>query len=142
MTNPTGRPFHLAFAVDDLAAARHFYVDLIGCNPGRESDVWLDLDLFGNQITAHLVDGGHREEATRPVDGDMVPIPHFGAILAWADWEALAGRLRDAGVVFLIGPRVRFQGQPGEQGTFFVRDPSGNVLEFKSFRDERGIFAT
>ena len=141
MNERSGRPFHLAFGVSDLAATRRFYVDLIGCRPGRESDRWLDLDLFGNQLTAHLVDPTQAEEPTNQVDGDAVPIPHFGAILLWPDWEALMTRLRDAEISFLIGPRVRFEGQPGEQGTLFVRDPSGNVLEFKSFRDEQAIFA-
>lgn len=135
------RPFHLAFPVFDLEATRRFYVDLLGCAPGREAERWLDLNLFGNQVSAHLVDGEMPSEPTNAVDGDAVPVRHFGAVLEWSDWEALAARLERAGIEFLIQPKVRFRGQPGEQGTFFLRDPSGNVLEFKTFRDDAQIFA-
>ncbi len=134
-------PFHLAFPVDELVATREFYAGLLACPVGRESERWIDFDFFGHQITAHVAPGEAR--ATRnEVDGDPVPVRHFGAVLAWADWEALAERLRDAGTKFLIEPRVRFRGAVGEQGTFFVLDPSGNALEFKSFRDPDRLFAS
>ena len=136
----TRPPFHLAFPVDDLEAARRFYADTLGCAVGREDEHWIDFDFFGHQITAHYSEQAASRVA-RPVDGDAVPVPHFGAILEWAHWEALAEKLRQAGHGFLIGPRVRFEGQPGEQGTFFVRDPAGNPLEFKTFRDPERIFA-
>ena len=133
-------PFHLAFPVDDLERARGFFSGVLGCGVGRESDRWIDFDFFGHQITAHLSD--ERGADTRnPVDGDAVPVRHFGAVLPWAAWEALADRLRAAGQDFLIEPRIRFRGQPGEQGTFFVRDPAGNALEFKSFRNPDRLFA-
>ena len=137
MTRPR---FHLAFPVEDLAATRRFYVDLLGCGLGRASEHWLDFDFFGHQITAHVVptDG---DSGANDVDGDAVPIPHFGAILEWDDWHALADRLRAAGTDFLIGPRTRFAGEVGEQATLFVRDPSGNALEFKTFRDDARVFA-
>ena len=133
-------PFHLAVPVDDLERARGFYVDLLGCGTGREDERWLDLDLFGHQVTLHLAEHTSRE-AANPVDGDSVPVPHFGVILAPADWQALADRLTAAGVDFVIAPRVRFRGQPGEQRTMFLRDPAGNALEFKSFADPARIFA-
>jgi len=134
-------PFHLAVGVHDLAAARRFYADDLGCRLGREDARWIDFDLFGHQVTAHLVDAAEAP-AHAPVDGDAVPVPHFGVVLPWPAWEALAERLRARGVAFLIGPRVRFPGEVGEQGTFFVRDPSGNALEFKSFRDPGRLFST
>jgi uncharacterized protein len=132
--------FHLAFPVHDLEAARGFYRGLLGCGVGRESSRWIDFDLHGHQITAHLADPGD-EAAANPVDGDQVPVRHFGLILARGDWDALAKRLQQAGTPFLIEPRVRFKGRPGEQATMFVKDPSGNALEFKSFADEATIFA-
>jgi extradiol dioxygenase family protein len=134
-------PFHLAFPVDDLAAARAFYGDLLGCPEGRSSQRWVDFDFWGHQVVAHLVESSDAVQ-TNPVDGDQVPASHFGVVLPWDAWEALAERLREAGQDFLIEPRVRFVGQPGEQGTFFVRDPSGNALEFKSFKDLSRLFAT
>ena len=137
MTRPR---FHLAFPVDDLAKTRRFYVDLLGCGLGRASDRWLDFDFFGHQITAHVVPS-EGDSGANDVDGDAVPIPHFGAILEWDDWHALADRLRAAGTPFLIGPRTRFAGEVGEQATLFVRDPSGNALEFKTFRDDARVFA-
>ena len=133
-------PFHLAFPVHDIAAARAFYGELLGCPEGRSSARWVDFDFFGHQVVAHLVDGG-REAGANPVDGDAVPVPHFGAVLDWKEWEALAGKLRAAEHPFVIEPRVRFRGEVGEQGTFFVRDPSGNALEFKAFRDPARLFA-
>ena len=138
---PEAQAFHLAFRVDDLEATRAFYADLLGCPLGRASDRWIDFDFFGHQITAHRVDPSRVPEPKSDVDGDAVPIPHFGAVLEWSAWEALASRLREADQPFLLGPRVRFEGQVGEQGTFFVRDPAGNALEFKSFRDPKRLFA-
>jgi extradiol dioxygenase family protein len=133
-------PFHLAFAVVDLAATRAFYGELLGCGIGREDERWIDFDFFGHQITAHQIDGLARANATNLVDGKGVPIPHFGAVLAWDDWHALAERLRQAGIEFIIEPHIRFPGQVGEQATMFLADPSGNHLEFKSFQDPGRIF--
>jgi len=134
-------PFHLALAVDDLAAARAFYGGILGCDEGRSAPRWVDFDLFGHQLSLHL---GERlaERVHNPVDGDSVPIPHFGVILRWDDWAALRGRLEAAGTEFIVGPRIRFRGQPGEQATMFFPDPAGNMLEFKSFKDPARIFAT
>ena len=136
------RPFHLALPVADLGPTRAFYTDLLGCACGREDTRWLDLDFFGHQVTLHLVDSADDAAATNPVDGDAVPARHFGVILEPADWSALAARLEAADADFLIRPRTRFAGSVGEQSTLFVRDPSGNALEFKSFADDRQIFAT
>ncbi len=132
--------FHLAFPVHDLEAARDFYAGLLGCAVGRESSRWIDFDFHGHQITAHLAEE-HGETAANPVDGDRVPARHFGLILGREEWDALAVKLAAAGVQFLIKPRVRFRGRPGEQATMFLADPSGNALEFKSFADEAAIFA-
>jgi extradiol dioxygenase family protein len=134
-------PFHLAFAVDDLADARRFYGDLLGCPEGRSADHWVDFDLHGHQIVAHLAPDAVRPRATNPVDGDDVPVPHFGLVLEMAEWRALAGRLKGAGVQFVIEPTVRFEGQPGEQATMFLLDPSGNALEFKAMADPARLFA-
>ena len=133
--------FHLAFPVDDLAAARGFYGDVLGCPEGRSADHWVDFDLFGHQIVAHLT-GERSTRAVNPVDGDDVPVPHFGLLLSPDDWYVLAGRLRAADVEFVIEPHTRFVGEPGEQSTMFVLDPSGNALEFKAFRNDDQIFAT
>jgi uncharacterized protein len=132
--------FHLAFPVRDLGEARLFYSGLLGCAEGRSAHDWVDFDFHGHQIVAHLV---HRGEAsaTNLVDGENVPVRHFGVILDLADWERLAERLKAAGIVFLIEPQVRFKGAPGEQATMFFLDPSGNALEFKAFADEGMIFA-
>lgn len=138
----TIRPFHLAFPVHDLDEARAFYGGLLGCGEGRSSDRWIDFDLYGHQIVAHLDDAAPRRPAHNPVDGHDVPVPHFGVVLTMADWEALAKRLREAGVRFGIEPYVRFKGQVGEQATMFFQDPSGNALEFKAFGDDSQIFAT
>jgi extradiol dioxygenase family protein len=132
-------PFHLAFPVTDLPATRRFFAEVLGCGIGRESERWIDFDFFGHQITAHLVEQSDSPHSN-PVDGDAVPVPHFGAVLPWPRWQALADRLRQHGIEFLIPPRVRFEGEPGEQGTFFIRDPSGNALEFKSFRERDRMF--
>jgi len=133
--------FHLAFPVDDLAQARAFYTGVLGCAEGRASDDWVDFDFFGHQIVAHLSpnDAGHK--AHNLVDGDEVPVRHFGAILDMEAWRALASRLKQRDVRFLIEPDIRFQGEPGEQATFFVLDPSGNALEFKAFADDGQVFA-
>lgn len=134
-------PFHLALPVHDLAAARRFYGETLGCREGRSAERWVDYDLFGHQLSLHLADtAGIR--AHNPVDGDAVPIPHFGVILPWHDWHAFAARLNNSGIEFVIAPRIRFQGQVGEQATLFFLDPSGNALEFKSFRDPSSVFAT
>lgn len=155
--------FHLAIPVADLEAARTFYAGLLGCGVGRESDTWIDFDFFGHQVTAHLSPAATPptasgaavpdptwergplvrlpgETATNPVDGKQVPVRHFGVILDWQAWHALAERLRRAGVDFLIEPYVRFRGQVGEQATLFVLDPSRNGLEFKAFKDESRLF--
>jgi len=134
-------PFHLAFPVDDLAAARRFYGDLLGCPEGRSAEHWVDFDLHGHQIVAHLAPDAVRARATNPVDGDDVPVPHFGLVLEMAEWRALAERLKGAGVQFVIEPTVRFEGQPGEQATMFLLDPSGNALEFKAMADPAKLFA-
>ncbi len=138
----TLRPFHLAFPVHDLPAAREFYRDVLGCGEGRSSDHWIDFEFYGHQIVAHL----DPELTPRPihnaVDGHAVPVPHFGIILNMEQWEALAERLKATGTKFGIEPHVRFQGQIGEQATMFFCDPSGNALEFKAFADDGQIFAT
>jgi extradiol dioxygenase family protein len=141
VTNPAERPrFHLAFPVDDLAAARRFYGDVLGCPEGRSADHWVDFDLFGHQIVAHLVPE-RSERAVNPVDGDDVPVPHFGLLLDPSAWQVLADRLRAANVEFVIEPHTRFAGEPGEQSTMFVLDPAGNALEFKAFADDSMVFA-
>ncbi|MFZ3482606.1 VOC family protein [Sphingomonas sp. 3-13AW] len=136
------RPFHLAFPVHDLAAARAFYRDVLGCGEGRSSDHWIDFDLGGHQIVAHLDPDARPPASSNAVDGHQVPVPHFGVVLRMADWKALAARVEAAGVPFGIAPHIRFPGQPGEQATMFFRDPSGNALEFKAFADDSMLFAT
>jgi extradiol dioxygenase family protein len=133
--------FHLAFPVRDLAEARAFYGGVLGCPEGRSSEAWIDFDFHGHQIVAHLSpdEAGHR--ATNPVDGEEVPVRHFGVILTLPQWAALAERLKAAGTRFVIEPQVRFKGQPGEQATMFFLDPSGNALEFKAFADDAMVFA-
>lgn len=133
--------FHLAFPVHDLAAARAFYGGVLGCREGRSSDAWVDFDLYGHQIVAHLAADRASIAAHNPVDGDDVPVPHFGVILSMDGWRELAERLRRAGVRFVIEPHIRFPGQVGEQATMFFLDPSGNALEFKAFADPSRIFA-
>lgn len=134
--------FHLAFPVHDLDEARAFYKDVLGCHEGRSSDRWVDFDLHGHQIVAHKVDGHTAIAGRNGVDGHGVPVPHFGLVLGWEAFEALADRMRASGVVFEIEPTVRFAGQVGEQATMFLLDPSGNALEFKAFRDDSQVFAT
>jgi len=133
--------FHLAFPVHDLAQARAFYGGILGCREGRSSERWIDFDLYGHQIVAHLAPGRCIDNARNPVDGHDVPVPHFGLILTMPQWQTLADRLRSAGVRFVIEPYIRFQGQPGEQATLFLLDPSGNALEFKAFNDIGQLFA-
>jgi len=133
--------FHLAFPVRDLAEARAFYGGLLGCAEGRSAPDWVDFDLAGHQIVAHLAPSEARAAPTNAVDGENVPVRHFGLILEPPDWSALASRLRAAGIAFIIEPQTRFAGQAGEQSTMFLLDPSGNALEFKAFADESMIFA-
>jgi len=139
-------PFHVAFPVDDLAAARDFYGGVLGCPEGRSADTWVDFDLFGHQIVAHLAPASAPGPAAarhhNPVDGHDIPVPHFGVVLPWADFEPFAQRLRDHGVDFLIDPTVRFAGLAGEQATMFFLDPAGNALEFKAFKDVADLFAS
>jgi len=133
--------FHLAFPVRDLAEARAFYGELLGCPEGRSNHEWVDFDFYGHQIVAHLApeECGHR--STNEVDGEDVPVRHFGALLTLPQWEALSERLRAAGTRFIIEPQIRFKGLPGEQATMFLLDPSGNALEFKAFADDAMVFA-
>jgi extradiol dioxygenase family protein len=135
-------PFHLAFPVDDLAAARKFYGGLLGCREGRSADHWVDFDLHGHQIVAHLAPDAIRSRSNNPVDGEEVPVPHFGLVLSMPEWRALAERLAAAGVKFVIEPTVRFAGHPGEQATMFLLDPAGNALEFKAMANPDNLFAT
>ena len=134
-------PFHLAFPVTSLASARAFYGGLLGCPEGRSSDDWVDFDFHGHQLVAHLAPEEVHAVAAHDVDGDAVPVRHFGLVLAMDDWQALAERLRAAGTRFVIEPHLRFRGQPGEQATMFLRDPCGNALEFKAFADRARLFA-
>lgn len=136
----TLRPFHLAFPVDDLAAARVFWGEVMGCAEGRSSDEWIDFDFYGHQIVAHLAPA-IADGATNPVDGHDVPVPHFGIVLSMEEWQALAKRLKAHGVTFAIEPHIRFRGQPGEQATMFFRDPAGNAIEMKAFADPGQLFA-
>jgi extradiol dioxygenase family protein len=137
------RPFHLAFPVHDIEAARSFYGGLLGCPEGRSADTWVDFNLYGHQLVAHVSPGAVLPDAHHnPVDGHDVPVPHFGVVLEMGEWEKLAERLKSAGVVFVIEPTVRFKGQIGEQATLFFKDPSGNSLEFKAFGDDADIFAS
>ncbi|MBJ7441296.1 MAG: VOC family protein [Sphingopyxis sp.] len=134
-------PFHIAFPVDDLDAARHFYGTVLGCPEGRSDADWIDFNLYGHQIVAHRVDRREAAAGHNPVDGHAVPVPHFGVVLPPAEWQALADRLKAAGTRFVIEPHTRFQGQPGEQSTMFFHDPAGNALEFKAFADLEQLFA-
>ena len=139
MTRP---PFHLAFPVHDLDAARTFYGGLLGCPEGRSDTQWIDFDFFGHQIVAHLSDkAAAAARHSNPVDGHDVPVPHFGAVLTREEWRALAERLEAAGTRFVVEPHIRFEGQPGEQATMFFLDPSGNAIEIKAMRDPAKLFA-
>jgi extradiol dioxygenase family protein len=133
-------PFHLAFPVHDLEAARAFYGGLLGCPEGRSAEGWVDFDFFGHQIVAHLDPAIRPRGHSSPVDGHDVPVPHFGAVLDMAAWRSLAERLEQAGTDFVIAPGIRFEGEPGEQATMFFLDPSGNALELKAMRDPEALF--
>ena len=133
--------FHLAFPVHDLDAAREFYGGILECEEGRSSERWIDFNLYGHQIVTHLSENGAGVKSRNPVDADDVPVPHFGIILPMDEWRALAERLRSKGVKFIIEPKIRFAGEPGEQATMFFLDPSGNAIEFKSFGDFSQVFA-
>ena len=135
------QPFHLAFPSTDLEATRRFYADVLGCAIGREAERWIDFDFYGHQISAHLAPRPMDVAAKSSVDGRDVPVPHFGLVLQWPEWEDLAAKLRAAGTEFVIEPYVRFRGEPGEQATMFFRDPSGNHLEIKAFREMASLFA-
>ncbi len=132
-------PFHLAFPVHCLIKAREFYGNLLGCPEGRSDSSWIDFNLYGHQIVAHL-SGDAQDRSSNPVDGHQVPVPHFGIVLPWKDWHLLADRLQQASVKFIIEPCTRFEGQAGEQSTMFLSDPSGNALEFKAFKDPSQLF--
>jgi extradiol dioxygenase family protein len=141
-TNPFPlSPFHLAFPVHDLAAARGFYGELLGCPEGRSSDEWIDFNFYGHQIVAHLAPGETGASARNAVDGHGVPVRHFGIVLPMSEWEALAAKLKARGTAFVIEPYIRFQGEPGEQATMFFLDPSGNAIEVKAFGDINKLFA-
>ncbi|MCG8332008.1 MAG: VOC family protein [Chitinophagales bacterium] len=134
------RPFHLAIPVKELDATRRFYNTVLNCREGRSSEQWVDLDFYGHQLVLHIA---HREEeeSHNPVDGHEVPVPHFGVVLTMEDWEELAERLKSHNIEFVIEPYIRFKGLPGEQATMFFKDPSGNALEFKAFKDLEQLFA-
>ncbi|MTI23145.1 glyoxalase [Fulvivirga sp. RKSG066] len=134
-------PFHLAFPVDNLQEADHFYSQILGCSKGRSSDQWIDFNFFGHQLVAHLSPGESGKGPTNEVDGHQVPVKHFGVVLEWDAWESLAQKLKDEGIEFVIEPYVRFKGEVGEQATMFFLDPSGNALEFKAFKDKTQLFA-
>ncbi len=133
-------PFHLAFPVKDIETTRSFYTEVIGCTVGREAERWIDFNFFGHQISAHLVDILD-DIATNPVDGESVPARHFGLVLEWNAWHEMVKRLNKIDTDYLIRPTIRFKGEVGEQATFFIKDPSGNALEFKSFKDPEQLFA-
>jgi extradiol dioxygenase family protein len=133
--------FHLAFPVRDLAEARAFYGDLLGCREGRSAADWVDFDFFGHQIVAHLSAPSDAHKCQNRVDGEDVPVRHFGVILSLPEWQEMAEKLRENGIKFLIEPTLRFRGQPGEQATMFLEDPSGNALEIKAFAQDAMVFA-
>ena len=135
-------PFHLAIPVKEVVETRKFYREVIGCEEGRSSDRWVDFNFYGHQLVIHQVDQEEVEDNSNPVDGHAVPVPHFGVVLPWDDWQDLARRMQDYGMEFIIEPYIRFEGQPGEQATMFFKDPSGNALEFKAFKDLGQLFAT
>ncbi len=133
-------PFHLAFPVMDIEKTREFYVGLLGCSVGREAEKWIDFNFFGHQISAHLKPEQCEPARTNEVDGDNVPVRHFGAVLEWSTWQALNEKLAQEQIPFFIEPRIRFEGEAGEQGIFFLTDPSGNALEFKTFKNMDSLF--
>ena len=134
-------PFHLAIPVNSIPKCRIFYKEILGCKEGRSSDNWVDFDLFGHQLVIHFQESNNKNLHTNPVDGKDVPIPHFGVILEWENFKRFSSKLKKKGVEFIIKPYIRFEGEPGEQATMFFKDPSGNALEFKSFKDLSQIFA-
>ena len=134
------QPFHLALPVLDLEKTLIFYTEVLGCGVGRRAERWTDFDFFGHQVSVHLVENVSTVDSN-PVDGDLVPARHFGVVLEWSAWHALSKRLQSRGIEFLIAPKIRFEGEPGEQATMFFRDPTGNALEFKSFKDPKALFA-
>ena len=134
-------PFHLAIPVNNIAKCKIFYKEILGCVEGRSSDNWVDFDLFGHQLVIHFQESNNKNLHTNPVDGKDVPIPHFGVILEWENFKRFSSKLKKKGVEFIIKPYIRFEGEPGEQATMFFKDPSGNALEFKSFKDSSQIFA-
>lgn len=136
------RPFHVAFPVNNLETTRSFYANVLGCKVGRSAERWIDFDLYGHQISAHLVGEERKDAVTNVVDGKNVPVLHWGVILEWGQWDTLAERLKQHGIKFVIEPYIRFKGEVGEQATMFFLDPSGNALEFKSFKNDASIFAT
>jgi len=139
--NDTMYPFHLAIPVDDLEAARHFYHEILNCKEGRTSELWTDYDLYGHQLVIHFKPKSKEVAHSNPVDGHDVPVPHFGVVLPWKEWEALAQRMKEFGIQFVIEPYIRFEGQTGEQATMFFKDPCGNALEFKAFKHVEHLFA-
>lgn len=141
MSEQTPPLFHLAFPVSDLEETLAFYRDLLGCETGRSSDEWIDFNFWGHQVVAHLSPDEAGKSNSNEVDGHEVPVKHFGVILEWDEWHELAGRLRAEEVDFVIEPYIRFEGKPGEQATMFFKDPSGNALEFKAFKNKEQIFA-
>ena len=134
-------PFHLALSVRNLDETRHFYGTMLQCREGRSAPTWIDFDLFGHQLSFHMLQS-EMSEGYNPVDGDSVPIPHFGVILPWKQWHHFRDQLISEGIRFEIEPTIRFKGLAGEQATMFFRDPSGNALEFKSFKNQENLFAT
>jgi len=134
-------PFHLAFPVEDLEQTLTFYRDVLGCDTGRSSDEWIDFNFWGHQVVAHLSPDEAGKSGSNDVDGHQVPVKHFGVVLEWDEWHALAEKLKETGIDFVIEPYVRFKGEPGEQATMFFLDPSGNALEFKAFKDQSRLFA-
>ena len=132
--------FHIAFPVHNLESAIEFYVNILGCESGRESDSWIDFNLYGHQIVAHLSPDDCSPVSTNPVDKDNIPCRHFGVILEWSQWEVLQNRIKKLEHRFLVEPKIRFKSKKGEQGTFFINDPSGNALEFKSFKNDSMVF--
>lgn len=141
MSNSKLNPFHLAVPVRNLSECRKFYGEVMGCDEGRSDTHWVDFNFYGHQFVIHEIQGEKDESRSNPVDGHDVPVPHFGVILDWDDWHQLSDRLKKEGIEFIIEPYIRFEGQPGEQATMFFKDPSGNALEFKSFKDMGQIFA-
>ncbi len=133
-------PFHLAIPVHDLEKSRDFYKNILGCEEGRSSDHWVDFNLFGHQLVIHYKEKSKEKSKTNPVDGKDVPIPHFGVILEWNQFHNFSNQLIEKGITFIIDPYIRFKGLPGEQATMFFKDPCGNALEFKSFKDFNQIF--